>query len=408
MIRRALLAGLSLLAGCTTAFETPRNTVALDRDGYQLTRRPMQSAPENPIAGLDVYAEARRCADADLPLSAAPAVAVFPQDGAPPLSPGDMLRLTVAADEIFQGEFVIGPDGALRLPLLPPIPAAGFTLETTEAAIARHLVSGGFFQPGFLQIELDLAQWAPVQVHVGGAVFSPGDVVLNDRGADQVQGSRVDAGGDVVTGRSLVAAVSSAAGLRPDADIRNVVLIRNGRRRLYDLSGALTGAPFPDPQLAAGDQIHVPTRGCFQAALARPSRVTLTGIRVFLSNLTQPSPSNAQSAIGPHATSLPYGTRLLQALVSANCVGGVQATNANRWAVLISRNPVTGESEVIARSIEDLVRRADRDAFNPVLLPNDAIACYDSHFTNVRDVVSGLTGLISPATDMAVLSRGAR
>ena len=132
-----------------------------------------------------------------------------------------------------------------------------------------------------------------------------------------------------------------------------------------------------DPLLVAGDRIHVPSRGCFQMALARPSRITPPGVRVYLSNLTRPAASNAASAIGEHATKLPYGTRFLQGLVSANCVGGIQATNARRWGVLMSRNPITGESEVIARSIEDLVRRADRDDFNPVLLPNDAIACYD-------------------------------
>ncbi|PHR75871.1 MAG: hypothetical protein COA64_11485, partial [Henriciella sp.] len=149
--------------------------------------------------------------------------------------------------------------------------------------------------------------------------------------------------------------------------------------------------------------VHVPSRGCFQLALARPSRITPPGIRVFMSNLTQPAASNAASAIGEDATRLPYGTRFLQGLVSANCVGGIQATNARRWGVLISRNPVTGESEVIARSIEDLVRRADRDHFNPVLLPNDAIACYDSHVTNVRDVIATVSEAASPVLNAMLI-----
>lgn len=138
-------------------------------------------------------------------------------------------------------------------------------------------------------------------------------------------------------------------------------------------------------------------------ALARPSRITPPGIRVYLSNLTRPASSNASSAIGDHSTKLPYGTRLLQGLVSANCVGGIQATNAQRWAVLISRNPSTGESEVIARSIEDLVRRADRDDFNPVLLPDDAIACYDSHITNVRDIIAMVAEAAGPAVNATIL-----
>ena len=122
-----------------------------------------------------------------------------------------------------------------------------------------------------------------------------------------------------------------------------------------------------------------------------------------MSNLTRPALSNANSAIGKHSTELPYGTRLLQGLVSANCVGGIQATNARRWSVLISRNPITGESEVIARSVEELVRRADRDDFNPVLLPNDAIACYDSHVTNIRDVIAAFSEAVAPVLNAAVL-----
>lgn len=122
-----------------------------------------------------------------------------------------------------------------------------------------------------------------------------------------------------------------------------------------------------------------------------------------MSNLTRPAASNANSAIGRDATSLPYGTRFLQGLVSANCVGGIQVTNAGRWGVLISRNPVTGESEVIARSVEGLVRRADRDDFNPVLLPGDAIACYDSHVTNARDVISALSEAVSPMVSTLAL-----
>ena len=127
-----------------------------------------------------------------------------------------------------------------------------------------------------------------------------------------------------------------------------------------------------------------------------------------MSNLTRPAASNAASAIGQEATRLPYGTRFLQGLVSANCVGGTQATNARRWGVLISRNPVTGQSEVIARSVEDLVRRADRDDFNPLLLPNDAIACYDSHATNARDVIAMMAEAVSPAVSAAVLGGLAR
>ena len=71
--------------------------------------------------------------------------------------------------------------------------------------------------------------------------------------------------------------------------------------------------------------------------------------------------------------------------------------NAGRSAVLISRNPVNGKSIVIKRSVEQLVRNADRDAANPYLMPNDAIACYDSAAMSFVDVVGVLGNVLGPA-----------
>ena len=64
--------------------------------------------------------------------------------------------------------------------------------------------------------------------------------------------------------------------------------------------------------------------------------------------------------------------RFLAGLVSSNCVGGSLATNGRRYGVLISRNPKTHRTEVIQRSIEELVLSPDRDEINPFLMPDDA------------------------------------
>jgi hypothetical protein len=76
----------------------------------------------------------------------------------------------------------------------------------------------------------------------------------------------------------------------------------------------------------------------------------------------------------------------MQALIDANCVGGSRVTSARRSAILFSRNPMTGVSVVIERDIEGLMRRADRDDYDPYLLPGDAIACYDSTITNIAEI----------------------
>ncbi len=183
--------------------------------------------------------------------------------------------------------------------------------------------------------------------------------------------------------------------MRPDARIDKVVLIRDGWHQEIDLSGLFTGAETGDVPLIAGDKVIVPTAGCFQRELARPSQITPKGIRVFISNLAS-GKDNAAAAVGNYATNMPYGTRLLQAVVSGNCAGGTQLTNASRFAVLVSENPITGQSEVVERSIEELMRNPERDNFNPYLQPNDSVARYDSSVTNIRDIARTVIDIVSP------------
>lgn len=68
----------------------------------------------------------------------------------------------------------------------------------------------------------------------------------------------------------------------------------------------------------------------------------------------------------------------------------LKSTNADRYAVLYTRNPATGQSILIERRIEELLRRADRDNFDPYILPGDSLACYDSTVIDITDVARAL------------------
>jgi len=57
----------------------------------------------------------------------------------------------------------------------------------------------------------------------------------------------------------------------------------------------------------------------------------------------------------------------------------------------------SGRTIVVERPVEALVRRADRDNFNPFLQEGDALACYDSAVTNARDVIRMIGEVASPA-----------
>lgn len=301
------------------------------------------------------------------------------------LTRNDLVDVRVGDDDTFNGDYVVSRDGTIKLPFLPPIRAQGRLTSEVERDIATQLIAGDFFveRP---RISVRVADFASVTVGVAGAVFEPRSVEIGGVPGDQVDSRRQGALGASTEGRNLSAALRAAGGVRPDADISAVAVRRGGQVYLLDMRGVFEGQNAVDIMLLTGDEVSVPSMGCFQEDLMRPSPISPPGVSLFLSNLTQPATGNALSAVGRDVREIPYGTRYLQAVINTNCVGGARATSANRSSVLFSRNPVTGVSVVIERDIENLLRRADRDDYDPFLLPGDSIACYDSTITNIGEV----------------------
>ena len=377
------------VSGCGYVWQKPGNTADMNTSASYMLERQDMPAKQSAVAGSALRGNAARCS-----LTPATGAMVAPSsaEAVLPLSPGDLVRVTMPGDEPPTGSYKVDTDGTIDFAGVGKLLVTGRSPEQAEGDLAQKLVSAGLYRSGHAHVTLRLLERDQVRVLVSGAVFSPGQVVINER-PQQPDTVRQAAAGDHAIGRSLSNALSHASGVRPDADIAHIIVERAGQRQIVDLTGLVDGEPANDVMLVDGDRVVVPGRHCFQAALARPTPVTPPGVRVYISNLTTPATSNAQSGIGRDQTNLPYGTRLLQALFSANCVGGAKVTNADRSAVLVSVNPETGESEVIERNIEALIRRPDRDSYNPVILPNDAIACYDLGVTNVREVLRSLGDL---------------
>ncbi|MCF1502431.1 polysaccharide export protein [Afifella sp. H1R] len=304
------------------------------------------------------------------------------------LSPGDLVDVHVAEDETFTGSYEVSQDGTLKLPYLKPIPAIGRSVESVEASLARALVTEDFYEEA-PRVSVRLADVASARVYVAGAVFDPMAVTIGGVSGDDVDTARQAALGAIARGRRLSSALQAAGGVRPDADLSNVKIQRAGKTISVDVRGAVLGLAYSDALLLEGDQIYVPSRGCFQEELMVPSSITAPGVTVFMSNLSQPANANALSAIGKDARELRYGTRFIQAVAGMNCIGGARWTNAHRTAILFSRNPMTGESIVIERSLEDMLQRADRDEYDPYIMPGDALACYDSNLTNAIELAKG-------------------
>ncbi|MDP5360069.1 MAG: polysaccharide biosynthesis protein, partial [Paracoccaceae bacterium] len=266
----------------------------------------------------------------------------------------------------------------------------GRTTDQIEADIARQLLDNDFYSDA-PRISVRVADFASVTVGVSGAVFEPRASEIGVVGGSSLDTRRQDALGASTEGRNLSVALRSAGGIRPDADISAVEVRRDGQLYRIDMRGVFEGQNAVDIMLLTGDEISVPSRQCFQEDLMRPSPISPPGVSLYLSNLTQPATNNASAGIGQTVREIPYGTRYLQAVIDANCVGGSRSTSAARSSVLFTRNPITGVSAVIERDIEDLLRRADRDDYDPYLLPGDALACYDSTITNITEIGRALS-----------------
>lgn len=307
-------------------------------------------------------------------------------------SVGDRFNMHVPGSPEFSTDYVINADGRVYLPFAGEVRATGLTNRELTQVIERALLKARLFQPEGFKIAVRPVLYAPINVTITGAVFLPGRFTIATR--DEKLG--IGKVGDSPLDRNIASALRSAGGVRPDADLTNIRHLRDGKWTRLDWQGALTGTPVDDVILIEGDHIEVGETGCFQSALVRPSQITPAGMRVFISNLSVPAPSNATAGVNRDSSNLPYGTRLLQGLVSANCVGGSRASNASRYGVLISRNPKTHRTEVIQRSIEQLVLSPDRDEINPFLMPDDAIACYDSAVIDAREIAATINSLIMP------------
>lgn len=311
--------------------------------------------------------------------------------------PGDLVRISTEQFPELNGLHQITDKSSLVLPGVHELIVANVDHGKAKEVLEAHLRNAGWLQGDWTDIHITVVEQAPITVTVKGAVFNPGYVVLNQPPRDMPSTAIRQKTGAHSYGRSLHEALRSAGGIRPDADLRTVKIKRGNVVFALDLTGVLDGSfQGITPMLIAGDQVEILSRGFEQAHLIRPSAITPPGMRVFMSNLTAPALSNAQSAIGNDSSRVPYGVSLIDVAISANCMGGTHMANASREIVLVTRNYGSKGQLVINRKINDLLANSANVAVNPFVMPNDGVACYDSGFTNFRDVARGLGELINP------------
>lgn len=332
-----------------------------------------------------------------------------------PLSPGDRVRIFVPADDQLpeedrlriSGIYEVNLDGNLQFPFLDPIPAAGAEVPEIEQRLTRALIANGFFREDLLQLSVKIVQWAPIQVVVAGEVFNPGRVLINslpvganDERPRPRQQELATIAGESPPERNLTSALRVAGGLKPSADVQNIRLVRGGKEIVLNLTGTFSGEPVQDLPLIAGDQIIVPQTEIPQENLVRPSQLTPETIPVILSNLTEPARRGAD------VVDMPYGSRLSQAVVMANCAGGNRLTNSRRRVALVQTDRLTGQTNVLDNSVEKLLRESSSSAQNPFLMPQDSVVCYDSAVSTASGALRVLGDIFSPFFLIQRLFRG--
>ena len=160
--------------------------------------------------------------------AAVPATAAVPAgDSSSKLGPADKVRIIVYGEEQLSGEFTVGDDGALSMPLIGSIAVAGRAAGDVVKDIEVRLADGYLRNP---HVSLDVLTYRPF--YILGEVSKPGTYPYSN-------------------GLTVMNAVATAEGYTYRANKRKVVIKRAGEadEHVYPLS--------PDLKINPGDTVRI-------------------------------------------------------------------------------------------------------------------------------------------------------
>lgn len=312
-------------------------------------------------------------------------------------SAGDTVKIKFHSLPDYNGLYKVNSQGHLEMPFADGVNVNLLSRKEVIKKLQLKLKQIKWVQSINTPVDISLVEAASINVSVFGAVFNQGQVLINAKPVLKPESNFQHLSGTFSEERNLVSAIQAAGGMRPDANLKKVIIKRGNKHFSFDLTSMVLGDfSTTTPSLINGDLVFVESTGSEDKRLIRPSQVTPPGMRVLISNLTAPALSNALSAAGADATRLPYGSSLIDAAISANCIGGTHYANASRSVLFVTRNHGSKQQIVIKRTINELLANSSNFLINPYLMPDDGIACYDSKFTNIRDVARGIGELFGP------------
>lgn len=146
------------------------------------------------------------------------------------LGSGDKVRVITFGEESLSGEFFVGSTGAVSLPLVGEVEAAGLTLPEFQSKLETALKNGYLREP---RVSVEVLNYRPF--YILGEVEKPGTYPYT-------------------SGLTVTNAVATAEGFTYRANQRRVFIKREGEttEREYPLTGDLPVAP--------GDTIRIAER----------------------------------------------------------------------------------------------------------------------------------------------------
>jgi len=341
------------------------------------------------------------------------------------LGPGDSLQIELENIPELSGVFTIGPDGTLYLPRLRALFVEGLSVEELRIFLTQQ------FRTFVRQPEIYLRPigYRPVRIYVGGEVRRPGyytlsgsqqlggvsssaDGAIRESGGEQMNtrpglgsgqgfepaGSSRPGGPGVGSGGSgslttygaffptVFDAIRAAQGITPYSNLSAVQVTRrqplsNGggklRTSLNFLSLITEGDESQNIRLFDGDVVSVAkSPEVLREQLLKAGQTNLSPqfLQVYVSGRVK----------SPGATTIPQGSSLNQALISA---GGQQLLHGKVEFVRFTR-----EGELDRRIFNYNPNAAADTTANPILISGDIIRVQESALSAGISVLNELTG----------------
>ncbi|MBF2007056.1 MAG: polysaccharide export protein [Chlorogloeopsis fritschii C42_A2020_084] len=273
------------------------------------------------------------------------------------LGEGDRIRVNIFEVPKYTSEYIIPSSGAINLPLIGNVLVQGLTPKQAADKISQKY--SRFLKRPMISVNL-LAP--PINITVAGEVTSPGVYTLN---------SLTDAGNHRELTLSKV--IQLAGGIKPEANIRNIVVrrpTRSGTEQtinidLWKLLWNLlrNGDTNQEIIVEDGDRIVIPTATALNSAEVTQLATTLSPPRVSVGVIGEVKK--------PGQVELLHNSSLNQAILAAGGFNDVRARSSTVDLIRLNSN-----GSVTKRTIKMDLAAGINEQTNPILRNNDVVVVY--------------------------------